>query len=110
MLQDEIIDFFQNVLPFNRLSREALGDMVSDIAMEYYPKGEQILKRDGPPSEFLDVLTGCFFLPIFVYFRYKIFIYFLLTSCPGQFSIHSIEAGRFSSTEFFYAGIISKNF
>jgi len=56
MLQDEIIDFFQNVLPFNRLSREALGDMVSDIAMEYYPKGEQILKQDGPPSEFLGVI------------------------------------------------------
>ena len=56
MLQDEIIDFFQNVLPFNRLSREALGDMVSDIAMEYYPEGEQILKQDGPPSEFLGVI------------------------------------------------------
>ena len=56
MLQNEIIDFFQNVLPFDRLSREALGDMVSDIAMEYYPKGEQILKQGGPPSEFLGVI------------------------------------------------------
>jgi len=56
MLTDEIIDFFQNVLPFNQLSREALGDMVSDIAMEYYPKGEQILKQDGPPSGFLGVI------------------------------------------------------
>ena len=56
MLQDEIIDFFQNVLPFNQLSREALGDLVSDIAMEYYPKGEQIMKQDGPPSEFLGVI------------------------------------------------------
>jgi len=56
MLQNEIIDFFQNVLPFDRLSREALGDMVSDIAMEYYPKGEQILKQGGPPIEFLGVI------------------------------------------------------
>ena len=56
MLKDEIIDFFQIVLPFNLLSREALGDMVSEIAMEYYPKGEQILKQDGPPSEFLGVI------------------------------------------------------
>jgi CBS domain-containing protein len=56
MLKDEIIDFFQNVLPFNRLSREALGDMVSDITMEYYPEGEQILEQDGPPSEFLGVI------------------------------------------------------
>jgi len=56
MLTDEIVDFFQNVLPFNQLSREALGDMVSDIAMEYYPKGEQILKQDGPPSGFLGVI------------------------------------------------------
>jgi len=59
MLTDEIIDFFQNVLPFNQLSREALGDMVSDITMEYYPKGEQILKHDGSPSEFLgDIKKG----------------------------------------------------
>jgi CBS domain-containing protein len=56
MLKEEIIDFFQNVLPFNQLTREALGDMVSDISMEYYPKGEQILKQDGPPSEFLSVI------------------------------------------------------
>lgn len=56
MLKDEIVDFFQNVLPFNQLSREALGDMVRDIVMEYYPRGEQILKQDGPPSEFLGVI------------------------------------------------------
>ncbi len=56
MLKDEIIDFFKNVMPFNRLSREDLGDMVQDISMEYYPKGEQILQQDGPPSEFLGVV------------------------------------------------------
>ena len=56
MLKDEIIDFFQNVMPFDRLSRDALWDMVRDIAMEYYPKGEQILKQGGPPSEFLGVI------------------------------------------------------
>jgi len=56
MLTDEIIEFFQNVMPFNQLPREVLGDMVSNIAMEYYPKGEQILKQDGPPSEFLGVI------------------------------------------------------
>ncbi len=56
MLKEEIIDFFQNVMPFNQLSREALGAMVDDIAMEYYPRGEYILKQDGPPSEFLGVI------------------------------------------------------
>jgi CBS domain-containing protein len=56
MLKDEIIDFFEKVMPFNRLSRETLGEMVDDISMEYYPKGEQILQQDGPPSEFLGVI------------------------------------------------------
>jgi CBS domain-containing protein len=56
MLKDEIIDFFQNVLPFDRLPRESLEEMVEDIAMEYYPKGEEILKQGGKPSEFLGVI------------------------------------------------------
>jgi CBS domain-containing protein len=56
MLKDEIIDFFETVLPFNRLSRQTLGDIVDDITMEYYPMGEQILKKDGPPSEFLGII------------------------------------------------------
>ena len=56
MLKDEIIDFFETVMPFNMLSRENLGNMVDDITMEYYPKGEQILQQDGPPSEFLGVI------------------------------------------------------
>jgi len=56
MLKDEIIDFFENVMPFNRLSRDTIGGMVDTISMEYYPKGEQILQQDGPPSEFLGVI------------------------------------------------------
>jgi len=56
MLKDEIIDFFENVLPFNRLSRDALGHMIDDITMEYYQKGEQILEQDGMPSKFLGVI------------------------------------------------------
>lgn len=56
MLKDEVIEFFENVLPFNMLSRETLGEMVDSISMEYYPKGEQILQQDGPPSEFLGVI------------------------------------------------------
>ena len=56
MLKDEIIDFFQNVLPFDQLPRESLGELVDDIAMEYYPKGEEILKQGGKPSEFLGVI------------------------------------------------------
>ena len=56
MLLDEVIGFFQNVIPFDQLSRESLADMVNDIAMEYYPKGEQILKQHGPPSSFLGVI------------------------------------------------------
>ena len=56
MLKDEIIDFFETVLPFDRLSRQALGEMADEITMEYYPKGERILEQDGPPSEFLCVI------------------------------------------------------
>ena len=56
MLQDEIIEFLQNVLPFNQLSRESLGEMVAEIAMEYYPKGEEILKQGGKPSEHLGII------------------------------------------------------
>jgi CBS domain-containing protein len=56
MLKEEIIDFFENVMPFNQLPRETLGDMVADISMDYYPRGEQILQQDGPPSEFLGVI------------------------------------------------------
>jgi CBS domain-containing protein len=56
MLKDEIIDFFQNVLPFDQLPRESLGELVDDIAMEYYQKGEEILKQGGKPSEFLGVI------------------------------------------------------
>jgi CBS domain-containing protein len=56
MLKEEIIEFFQNVLPFNRLSPEALDAMLDDISMEYYPKGKTILEQDGPPSEFLGVI------------------------------------------------------
>lgn len=56
MLKDEIIDFFENVLPFNRLSRDVLAAMVDDISMEYYQKGEVILRQDGMPSKFLGVI------------------------------------------------------
>ena len=56
MLQDEIIDFFQNVLPFDQLPRESMEELVDDIAMEYYPKGEVILRQGGKPSEFLGVI------------------------------------------------------
>ena len=56
MLKDEIVDFFETVMPFNMLSRDAIGEMVADITMEYYPKGEEILQQDGPASEFLGVI------------------------------------------------------
>jgi CBS domain-containing protein len=56
MLKEEIIDFFKNVMPFDQLSRETLGEIIDDISMEYYPRGDQILQQDGPPSEFLGVI------------------------------------------------------
>jgi len=56
MLKDEIVDFFETVMPFNMLPRDTIGEMVDDITMEYYPKGEEILQQDGPPSEFLGVI------------------------------------------------------
>jgi CBS domain-containing protein len=56
MLKDEIIEFFDNIVPFNQLSKEVLAEMVDDITMEYYPKGKHILTQGGPPSEFLGVI------------------------------------------------------
>ncbi|MBW2521407.1 MAG: cyclic nucleotide-binding domain-containing protein, partial [Deltaproteobacteria bacterium] len=56
MLQEEIVDFLKNVIPFNLLSGETLGKMAADIAMDYYPRGEEILQQDGPPSEFLGII------------------------------------------------------
>jgi CBS domain-containing protein len=56
MLKDEIIEFFENIVPFNQLSKEILAEMVDDITMEYYPKGKHILTQGGPPSEFLGVI------------------------------------------------------
>jgi len=56
MLKEEIIEFFEDIVPFNQLSKEVLEEMVDDITMEYYPKGEQILTQGGPPSEFLGVI------------------------------------------------------
>ena len=56
MLKDEIIEFFENIVPFNQLSKEILAEMVDDITMEYYPKGKHILTQGGPPSQFLGVI------------------------------------------------------
>ncbi|MBW2501756.1 MAG: CBS domain-containing protein [Deltaproteobacteria bacterium] len=56
MLQEEIVDFLKNVIPFNLLSGETLGKMAADIAMDYSPRGEEILQQDGPPSEFLGII------------------------------------------------------
>ena len=56
MLKDEIIEFFKTVLPFDQLPGESMEELVDDIAMEYYPKGEVILKQGGKPSEFLGVI------------------------------------------------------
>ncbi len=56
MLQEEIVDFLKNVIPFNLLSGETLKKMAADIAMDYYPRGEEILRQDGPPSDFLGII------------------------------------------------------
>lgn len=56
MLKEEIITFLKNVIPFNQLSDKALGKMAADIAMDYYPRGVEILRQDGPPSEFLGII------------------------------------------------------
>jgi len=56
MLQEEIIEFFNQLMPFNLLSRDELQDLVKNIAMEYYPKGSSILVQDGPPSEHFYVI------------------------------------------------------
>ena len=56
MLKEEIITFLAQVRPFNFLSGEELASIAEDIAIEYYPRGMEILSQDGPPSDCLGVI------------------------------------------------------
>jgi CBS domain-containing protein len=56
MLKEEIITFLAQVRPFNFLSGEELASIAEDIAIEYYPRGTEILSQDGPPSDCLGVI------------------------------------------------------
>lgn len=48
--------FLSQVPPFRYLDREALAKAVARAEIHFFPKGTQILRRDGPPSRYLYVI------------------------------------------------------
>ena len=56
MIKEETIEFLKNVAPFNLLPEGELVDIVEDISLEYFPKGNHILTQGGRPSEHLYII------------------------------------------------------
>ncbi|MHB8880057.1 MAG: DUF294 nucleotidyltransferase-like domain-containing protein [Thermodesulfovibrionales bacterium] len=56
MIQEEVIEFFKNVPPFQFLDEKTLASIAGKLAMEFYPKDTIILKQDDKPSEYLRVI------------------------------------------------------
>lgn len=56
MIINDIIEYLTQVPPFIFLDRPTLKRAASKISIEFYPKGTEIMKQDGPPSEFLYII------------------------------------------------------
>ncbi|RMG68867.1 MAG: CBS domain-containing protein [Nitrospirae bacterium] len=56
MVKEEIIGFLKNIPPFNMVDEEELSRLTEEISLEYYPKGLMILRQNGPPSEYLNII------------------------------------------------------
>ena len=56
---DHLKDFIKTVPPFHFLSGNSADDLVRNLIIEYFPKGEIILTPEGPPTQFLYIIrTG----------------------------------------------------
>jgi CBS domain-containing protein len=56
---DQLKDFIKTVPPFHLLSGNAVEELVRTLVIEYFPKGEVILRPEGPPTQFLYIIrTG----------------------------------------------------
>lgn len=56
MIIDEVVEFLQQVPPFQFLEEKTLRNLANKASMEFYPKGSTILQQDGPPSEYLAII------------------------------------------------------
>lgn len=52
----EVIEFLQEVSPFQELDESILRDIAAGVSMEVYPAGSSILYQDGPASEYLRII------------------------------------------------------
>ena len=57
MKEKDIIQFFKITPPFQYLDDMTLKDIAGRTTEERYPKGTMILRQDGPPSEYLRVIS-----------------------------------------------------
>jgi CBS domain-containing protein len=56
MIIEDVIDFLRKVPPFQFLDEGTLKDIISDISMEFYPKGTSIQYQGGPAPEYLYII------------------------------------------------------
>ncbi len=56
MILEDVINFLKNIPPFQFLEEKTLKDIAKNISMEFYPKDTIILRQDGPPSEYLQII------------------------------------------------------
>lgn len=55
---NEAMAFLKEVPPFSSLDGEALGALSEGVAMEYYPKGDVIVRQDGPAPGYLGIIRS----------------------------------------------------
>ena len=56
MIREESIEFFSSILPFSMMAKQDLASLVEFTAMDFFPRGEKILKQGGPPSKYLYII------------------------------------------------------
>ncbi|RPI36455.1 MAG: CBS domain-containing protein, partial [Nitrospiraceae bacterium] len=56
MIIDEVVEFLQQVPPFQFLEEKTLRNLANTASMEFYPKGTTILHQDGPPGQYLSII------------------------------------------------------
>ncbi|MFZ2196248.1 MAG: cyclic nucleotide-binding domain-containing protein, partial [Thermodesulfovibrionales bacterium] len=56
MVIDEVIEFLQEVSPFQGLDEVTLKEIAAGVSIEVYPSGTTILYQDGPASEYLRII------------------------------------------------------
>ncbi len=55
---DKLKDFMNRVPPFHLLPEHAVDELVKELLIEYFPKGEIILNPKGPPTQFLYIIRS----------------------------------------------------